>query len=77
MQAEIQITNWRRSMLTFLPSGTMAEPSSPSRVRCAAPNPRRALDCSGLALQNLSAKEERLNLRKAKTKKTKTKSKFT
>jgi hypothetical protein len=35
-------------MLTFLPSGTMAEPSSPSRVRCAAPNTRRALDCSGL-----------------------------
>jgi hypothetical protein len=34
-------------MLTFLPSRMMAEPSSPSRVRCAAPNTRRALDRSG------------------------------
>jgi len=58
VQAEIQITNWRLSRLTFLPSQRVAEPSSPSRVRCAAPNPRRALDRSGRALQNLSARKK-------------------
>ena len=44
VQAQIQSTNWRWSMLTFLPSQRMAEPSSPSRVRCAArraPHPAR------------------------------------
>jgi len=47
VQAEIPDTNWRLSTLTFLPSAMIAEPSSPSRVRYAAPNPRRALDRSG------------------------------
>ena len=67
MQAEIQITNWRRGMLTFLPSGTMAEPSSPSRVRCAAPNPRRALDRSG-QLCKISPLGRKVDLRKKKNK---------
>ena len=47
MQAEIPHTNWRLSTLTFLPSAMIAEPSSPSRVRYAAPNTWRALDRSG------------------------------
>ena len=65
MQAEIQITNWRLSRLTFLPSRTMAEPSSPSRFRCAAPNPRRALDRSG-RLCKISPLGRKVDLRKAK-----------
>jgi hypothetical protein len=64
-------------MLTFLPSRRIAEPSSPSRVRYAAPNPRRALDRSGL-LCKISPLGRKVNLRKAKTKtKSKTKSQFT
>jgi hypothetical protein len=65
VQTEIQITNWRLSRLTFLPSRTMAEPSSPSRVRCAAPNPRRALDRSG-RLCKISPLGRKVDLRKAK-----------
>jgi hypothetical protein len=65
VQTEIQITNWRLSRLTFLPSRTIAEPSSPSRVRCAAPNPRRALDCSG-RLCKISPLGRKVDLRKAK-----------
>jgi len=34
-------------MFAFPPSQTIADPSSPSRVRCAAPTTRRALDRSG------------------------------
>ena len=70
MQTEIQITNWRLSRLTFLPSRTIAEPSSPSRVRCAAPNPRRALDCSG-RLCEISPLGRKVDLRKAKKNKDK------
>jgi len=47
VQTEIPDTNWRFSRLTFLPRVRLAESSSPSRVRCAAPNTWRALDCSG------------------------------
>jgi len=47
VQTEREHTNWRLSLLTFLPSLMMAQPSSPSRVRCAAPYSRRALDRSG------------------------------
>ena len=65
MQTEIQITNWRLSRLTFLPSRTIAEPSSPSRVRCAASNPRRALDCSGRFCK-ISLLGRKVDLRKAK-----------
>ena len=60
-------------MLTFLPSRTIAEPFSPSRVRCAAPNTRRALDRSG-RLCKISPLGRKVGLRKAKSK---TKSKFT
>ena len=73
MQAEIQIRNWRLSMLTFLPSWTIAEPFSPSRGRCAAPNTRRALDRSG-RLCKISPLGRKVGLRKTKSK---TKSKFT
>ena len=72
VQAEIQITNWRLSRLTFLPSRTMAEPSSPSRVRCAAPNPRRALDRFG-RLCKISPLGRKVDLRKAKKNKGKIK----
>jgi hypothetical protein len=67
VQTEIQITNWRLSRLSFLPSRTIAEPSSPSRVRCAAPNPRRAIDCSG-RLCKISPLGRKVDLRKAKNK---------
>jgi hypothetical protein len=73
VQTEIQITNWRLSMLTFLLSRTIAEPFSPPRVRCAAPNTRRALDCSG-RLCKISPLGRKVDLRKAKSK---TKSTFT
>ena len=63
-------------MLTFLPSGTMAEPSSPSRVRCAAPNPRRALDCSGL-LCKISPLRKKGESQEGKDQKSKSKSKST
>jgi hypothetical protein len=67
VQAEMQDTNWRWGMLTFLPSRTIAAPSSPSRVRCAAPNTRRALDCSG-RLCKIFPLGRKVNLRKATTK---------
>src|ERR1700751_5593549 len=53
-------------MLTFLPSRTIAEPFSPSRVRCAAPNTRRALDRSG-RLCKISPLGRKAGLRKAKS----------
>ena|ERR1700747_2914272 len=53
-------------MLTFLPSRTIAEPFSPSRVRCAAPNTRRALDRSG-RLCKISPLGRKVGLRKAKS----------
>jgi hypothetical protein len=60
-------------MLTFLPSGRVADPSSPSRVRSAAPNTRRALDRSG-RLCKISPLRKKGDLRKAKAK---TKTEFT
>ena len=54
-------------MPTFLPSRRMAEPSSPSRVRCAAPNTRRALDCSG-RLCKISPLGRKVGARKARSK---------
>src|SRR5439155_13915347 len=36
-----------RDQLPFLPPVILSERSSPSRVRCAAPEQRRALDCCG------------------------------
>ena len=65
MQAEIQDTNWRLSTLTFLPSRRIAEPSSPSRVRGAAPKTRRALDRSG-RLCKISQLGRKVDLRKVK-----------
>ena len=61
-------------MLTFLPSRKMAEPSSPSRVRCAAPKTPRALDRSG-RLCKISQLGRKVDLRKAKAQ-TNTNSKF-
>ena len=54
-------------MLTFLPSGRVADPSSRSRVRYAAPNTRRALDRSG-RLCKISPLRKKGDLRKAKAK---------
>jgi len=77
VQAEIQDKSWRLSRLTFLSSWRMAEPSSPSRVRGAAPKTRRALDRSG-RLCKISQPGRKVDLRKAKAKaKTNSNSNFT
>ena len=60
-------TNWRLRMFTFPPSRTIADPSSRSRVRCAAPNHRRALDRSG-RLCKISPLGRKVSLRKGKNK---------
>jgi len=54
-------------VFTFPPSRTIADPSSPSRVRCAAPKPRRALDRSG-RLCKISPLGRKVGSGKAKTK---------
>jgi len=64
---EIRDTNWRLRIFPFPPRRTIAEPSSPSRVRCAAPNTRRALDRSG-RLCKISPLGRKVGSGKAKTK---------
>src|SRR5215469_11299158 len=64
---EIRDTNRRLRMLTFPPSRTIADPSSRSRFRCAAPNTRRALDRSG-RLCKISPLGRKVSLRKGKNK---------
>ena len=54
-------------MFAFPPSLTIADPSSPSRVRCAAPTTRRAPDRSG-RLCKISPLGRRVSSGKAKTK---------
>jgi hypothetical protein len=72
VQAEIQDTNWRLSRLTFLPSWRIAEPSSPSRVRCAAPKPGAPLTAPGGSAKSLS-QEERLVSERQRQKQTRLK----
>jgi len=64
---EIRDTNWRLRIFTFPPSRTIAEPSSPSRVRYAAPYTRRALDRSG-RLCKISPLGRKVSPRKGKDK---------
>jgi hypothetical protein len=67
VSAEIRDTNWRLRTVTFPPSRTIADPSSRSRVRCAAPNNRRAIDRSG-RLCKISPLGRKVRLRKGKNK---------